>query len=162
VLPASRGFLKEDEDKWEGCVAQGLYCNIWNRAQSPKLLSYTLKMGGGNCPGVRRGTRAFQLQDVMWKPGMPSLTCVVFSCIVLYCLVLCLYWHVLIRIGNQALQIPNQHGARLTRFLIILVQNSFTFLWTIIMTGFPLLNLRNWMGSTSNWTVSRCRTFCIG
>ena len=70
VLLASRGFLKEDEDKREGCVAQGLHCNIWNRAQSPKLLTYTLKGGGGHCPGARRGTRAFQLQDVMWKPGM--------------------------------------------------------------------------------------------
>jgi hypothetical protein len=69
VLPASRGFLKEDEDKWEGCVAQGLHCNIWNRAQSPKLLTYTLRKGSGHCPGARRGVWAFQLNDVMWKPG---------------------------------------------------------------------------------------------
>jgi len=65
-----RGYHRVEEAKTEGCMADGLRCNIWARAQSPKLLTYSL-MKGGHCPGARRGVRALQLTDVMWKPGMP-------------------------------------------------------------------------------------------
>ena len=68
-LPAMRGYHRVEEAKTEGCMADGLRCNIWARAQIPKSLTYSL-MKGGNFPGLRRGACALQLTDVVWKPGM--------------------------------------------------------------------------------------------
>ena len=45
-LPATRGYHRVEKAKTEGCIADGLRCNIWARAQSPKLLTYSLMKGG--------------------------------------------------------------------------------------------------------------------
>ena len=68
-LPAMRGYHRVEEAKTEGCMADGLRCNIWARAQTPKSLTYSL-MKGGHFPGLRRGACSLQLTDIVWKPGM--------------------------------------------------------------------------------------------
>ena len=45
VLPAMRGYARVEENKTAGCMADGLHCNIWARAQDPAKLSHKVIVG---------------------------------------------------------------------------------------------------------------------
>jgi len=67
VFFASRGLEREEANKTAGCMADGLRCSVWARAQFPAKLSYTWVFGTGT---HRRGRwNGLTLQDLGWKPN---------------------------------------------------------------------------------------------
>ena len=67
VFFASRGLEREEAKKTAGCMADGLRCNIWARAQFPAKLSYSWVVG---TTSYRRSKRnGLTLQDLGWKPN---------------------------------------------------------------------------------------------
>ena len=65
LLAASRGYEREEEKKTAGCMADGLHCNIWARAQSSAKLSYEL-VKGSYSQGRNKG---FQMHELAWNEG---------------------------------------------------------------------------------------------
>jgi hypothetical protein len=74
VLKASRHWERREEDKTEGCMAEGLLCNLWVRAQSPETVSLTLTKGWTRLSYAKRGNLGIALQDLAWTAasGLPE------------------------------------------------------------------------------------------
>jgi hypothetical protein len=67
VFFASRGLEREEAKKTAGCMADGLRCSVWARAQFPAKLSCTFVFG---TTAHRRGQwNGLSLQDLGWKPN---------------------------------------------------------------------------------------------
>ena len=72
LLPAFRGYDARKK-KVVGCMADGLHCNIWERAQSPAKLSYNVINGHSvGVPGSRRGSSVLAIDVLKWRPGRPG------------------------------------------------------------------------------------------
>ena len=70
VLLAARSFQRTGQNKTVGCMADGLRCNIWARAEFPAKLSYELVHGHSGKPvGGRNGRSALQMDVLKWRPG---------------------------------------------------------------------------------------------
>ena len=70
VLLAARSFQRTGQNKTVGCMADGLRCNIWARAEFPAMLSYELVHGHSGKPvGGRNGRSALQMDVLKWRPG---------------------------------------------------------------------------------------------
>jgi hypothetical protein len=68
-MSASRGYHSKEKSKTEGCLAAGVRCNIWARAQSPLKLSYHFVKGGSMMIGTRSRKFGLQLHDLVWTAG---------------------------------------------------------------------------------------------
>ncbi len=70
VLLASRHWDSKEEKKTVGCMADGLRCCIWARAQSPGTVSLDLVKGwtdmGREAP---RGNLGLAIEDLAWHAG---------------------------------------------------------------------------------------------
>jgi hypothetical protein len=66
---ASRGLEREEVKKTAGCMADGLRCNVWARAQYPAKLSYTWVFGTSTCQRGQSRWNGLTLHDLGWKPN---------------------------------------------------------------------------------------------
>jgi hypothetical protein len=73
VLKASRHWERREEDKTEGCMAEGLRCNLWARAQSPETVSLTLTKGWTRLSYATRGNLGMTLEDLRWTAATSEL-----------------------------------------------------------------------------------------
>ncbi len=69
VFFASRGLEREEAKKTAGCMADGLRCSVWARAQFPAKLSYTWVFGTTALRCGQRTRNGLSLQDLGWKPN---------------------------------------------------------------------------------------------
>jgi hypothetical protein len=79
ILKASRHWARCAADKTDGCMAEGLRCNLWMRAHSPGTVSLTLTKGWARLSFAKRGNLGIAMQDLAWTadsrlPEPPMLT----------------------------------------------------------------------------------------
>jgi len=70
VLMASRHWDRHEEKKTSGCMADGLRCCIWARAQSPGTVSLDLVKGWTNMrKEAPLGNLGLAMEDLAWHAG---------------------------------------------------------------------------------------------
>jgi hypothetical protein len=65
-LKASRHWDRNESKKTAGCMADGLLCNMWSRAQSPGSTTLSLVKGLWRVKEARRGNMGLTMQDLAW------------------------------------------------------------------------------------------------
>ena len=78
ILPASRHWARNPSGKTVGsCMADGLRCCVWGRAQSAGTVSLSLIKGWARVKMAHRGNLALAMEDLAWTAGsqlpMPPL-----------------------------------------------------------------------------------------
>ncbi len=66
VLCAARHWRRSGDNKTEGCMAAGLRCSVWARAQSPGTISLSLTKGWTQLSEAKRGNLGIAMQDLAW------------------------------------------------------------------------------------------------
>ena len=70
ILPASRHWARNPSGKTEGsCMADGLRCSVWGRAQSAGTVSLSLIKGWARVQMATRGNLALAMEDLAWTAG---------------------------------------------------------------------------------------------
>jgi hypothetical protein len=66
ILKASLHWARSEADKTDGCMAEGLRCNLWTRAHSSGTVSLTLTKGWTRLSFAKRGNLGIAMQDLAW------------------------------------------------------------------------------------------------
>jgi hypothetical protein len=66
ILKASRHWARREADKTDGCIAEGLHCNLWTLAHSSGTVSLTLTKGWTRLSFAKRGNLGIAMQDLAW------------------------------------------------------------------------------------------------
>ena len=72
ILPAARHWARKEEKKTEGCMAAGLRCNVWARAQSP---SQPPEQTGAFPPGLSPGLGLPAPAPCIWWQASTACNC---------------------------------------------------------------------------------------
>ena len=74
VLSAARYWARNEATKTEGCMAAGLRCSVWARAQSPGTMALSLVKRWGRVAEAKRGNLGISMQDLAWTAasGLPE------------------------------------------------------------------------------------------
>jgi hypothetical protein len=78
ILPAARLWARSADGKTEGaCMADGLRCSVWARAQSAGTVTLSLIKGWTGVKLAKRGNLALTMEDLAWTAAsrfpMPPL-----------------------------------------------------------------------------------------
>ncbi len=63
---AARHWRRSGDKKTENCMAAGLRCSVWARAQSPGTISLSLTRGWTRLSEAKRGNLGIVMQDLAW------------------------------------------------------------------------------------------------